>query len=114
VIPNVCVGIASVARDGSRYFKHVVGPVLEGLDKSEREGLHLILFIAHTDPSTHPAYAEKWMQNIADTLLSYDLTPGELKHVKHMEVDKGFFREKVCSTTPTCSRQLKGPVLIIS
>ncbi len=42
-IPKICLGIASVARNGSRYFKNAVGSVVEGLDKSERKRLHLIL-----------------------------------------------------------------------
>jgi len=34
------------------------------------------------------------MQNVADTLLRYDLSAEELNHVKHIEVEKGLFREK--------------------
>ena len=92
--PKLCVGIASVARDGARYFRTSVGSLLEGLTKEEREGIYLVLFIAHTDPSVHPAYSEKWLENVADRVLTYNLPDEQLDHIRESENDRGAFREK--------------------
>ncbi|KAJ9649471.1 hypothetical protein H2199_000246 [Coniosporium tulheliwenetii] len=90
----LCVGIASVARENARYFRTTVGSILEGLGEEERQKIHLILFIAHTDPTVHPAYSEAWLHNTADQVLVYDLPADELKHIKELEQEKGLFREK--------------------
>lgn len=92
--PSLCVGIATIARDGERYFRLSVGGLLQGLMATERQDIHLITFIAHTDPSAHPAYSEPWLYNVADQILTYDLSPEQLEHVKEMEREKGVFREK--------------------
>lgn len=92
--PKLCVGIASVARDGARYFRTSVGSLLEGLTKEEREDIYVILFIAHTNPSTHPAFSEKWLENVADRVLTYALPYEQFKHIKELEKDQGSFREK--------------------
>ena len=92
--PKLCVGIASVARDGARYFRTSVGSLLEGLTKEEREGIYLVLFIAHTDPSTHPAYSEEWLENVADRVLTYTLPDEQLKFLRESENGRGAYREK--------------------
>lgn len=74
------VGVASVAREGARYFCTSVGSILEGLTEEERGSLFLILFIAHTDPGVHPAYPETWLHNVPDQVLTYDLSPDQLDH----------------------------------
>lgn len=93
-LPSLCVGIATVARDGERYFKVSVGGLLQGLTEAERQDIHLITFIAHTDPAVHPAYSEPWLRNVADQVLTYDLPPEELDRFRQMEEEKGVFREK--------------------
>ncbi|KAI9838477.1 MAG: hypothetical protein M1837_002469 [Sclerophora amabilis] len=91
---KLCVGVASVARGGPRYFRTSVGSLLEGLTEDERQGLYLILFIAHTEPTVHPAYAEKWLHNVADRVLMYNLPEGELDRIRRMEKDRTLFKEK--------------------
>lgn len=91
---TLCVGIASVAREGARYFRTSVGSVLEGLTEKERESVFLILFIAHTDPAVHPAFTETWLHNVPDRVLTYELLPDELDHIRKLEGDRGLFREK--------------------
>lgn len=91
---SLCVGIASVARENARYFRTTVGSLLAGLGEGERQKIHLILFIAHTDPTVHPAYSEAWLHNTADQVLAYDLPAAELEHIKGLEKEKGLFREK--------------------
>ncbi|KAF2135493.1 uncharacterized protein K452DRAFT_239276 [Aplosporella prunicola CBS 121167] len=94
--PELCVGIATVARKGARYFRHAVGSVLDGLDDEERKRLHLLLFIAQTDPAMHPAAGEKWIDNVADTVVrGYDGVEGEeLDRIKGWEREQGLFRQK--------------------
>ncbi len=93
---NLCVGMASVARDNARYFRTAVGSLLEGLSDEERGEIHLILFIAQTDPTVHPAYWESWLSALADQVLLYNqtLTDEEMQHIKQLEIEQGLFREK--------------------
>lgn len=91
---NLCVGIATIAREGARYFRTAVGSLLEGLNEEERRSITLIVFIAHTDPSVHPAHSEKWLYNVADKVLVYDLPEKEMEHIRLLENDRSLFREK--------------------
>ena len=91
---TLCVGIASVARDGVQYFRTTVGSVLDGLSDEERQAIYLILFIAHTDPTVHPAYSEGWMEIVSDKVLIYDLPEDQLRHTKDLEKQGTSFREK--------------------
>ncbi|KIN08413.1 hypothetical protein OIDMADRAFT_23206 [Oidiodendron maius Zn] len=92
--PFLCVGIATVARDGERYFRTSVGSLLHGLTEEERKNIHLITFIAHTEPRVHPAYSEDWLYNVADQILTYDLPQEQLERIREMEREKGVYREK--------------------
>lgn len=92
--PKLCVGIASVARHGARYFRTSVGSLLEGLAEEERQDFYLVLFIAQTDPRMHPAYSEKWLENVADRVLTYTLPEEQLEHIRGLEKDRESFREK--------------------
>ncbi|KAJ6003368.1 hypothetical protein N7451_005915 [Penicillium sp. IBT 35674x] len=85
--PGLCVGIASIARHGVRYFKSTVGTVLEGLSEAERADIYLILFIAHTDPTEHPAYSEPWLHQVADQVLLYDPETVDIEHIHSLETD---------------------------
>ena len=86
--PGLCLGIPTIARKGVRYFKHTVGTLLEGLDETERADIHLILFIAHTDPSQHPAYAEPWLDKLADQVLLYNASEVDIGHLQTLETDE--------------------------
>lgn len=92
--PKFCVGVISVARDNVRYFRTAVGSLLEGLTIEERQEIYLVLFIAHTDPTKHPAYSESWLTNVADKVLTYSLSEDQLEHINSLEQDRGSIREK--------------------
>ena len=96
-VPNdnktLCVGIASVARKGARYFRTTVGSLLEGLNAKEREEIYLLLFIAHTDPTDHPAYSENWLRNLPNEVLFYNASQQEMKHIARLE-HEDLVREK--------------------
>ncbi|KAJ5745954.1 hypothetical protein N7520_011136 [Penicillium odoratum] len=86
--PEFCLGIATIARNGVRYFKSTVGTVVEGLSDVERANIQLILFIAHTDPSQHPAYAEPWLHQVADRVLLYNASEVDVDHIRELESDE--------------------------
>jgi hypothetical protein len=93
--PSMCVGVVSVARPNSvRYFRTTVGSLLEGLHPDERRRIHLVLFLAHTDPTVHPAHNEPWFRKVADRVLEYDLPAWDIEHLEDLEKEKGLFREK--------------------
>ncbi|KAE8378977.1 integral membrane protein [Aspergillus bertholletiae] len=83
--PTLCVGFASVAREGVSYFESAVGSVLAGLSPVERADLFLILFIAHTEPMQHPAYSEPWLHELADQVLLYDKKGIDIDHIRGLE-----------------------------
>ncbi|OQE27931.1 hypothetical protein PENFLA_c005G05868 [Penicillium flavigenum] len=86
--PKFCLGVATIARKGARYFQATVGTFLEGLSEEERAGIHLILFIAHTDPSQHPAYEEPWLYKLADQVLLYNASEVDVDHIRSLETDE--------------------------
>jgi hypothetical protein len=91
---RICVGIPSIARKGARYLRVAVGSLLDGLTEQEREQIHLVVFIPHSDPTIHPAYTEQWLSALADEVLTYDVSAEEMQHIKDMEAEGGLYREK--------------------
>lgn len=91
----MCVGVASIARNGARYLRTTVASLLEGLSREERDRIFLTVFIAETNASTHPAYHEQWLENVADKILLYDLSPEKLEHFKNLEEDHTLVSEKM-------------------
>lgn len=86
--PQLCVGIATVAREGIRYLRSTVGTLLDGLSEEERKDIYLIIFIAHSDPSKHPAYDERWLAELPDQVLLYKEDEVDIDHVRALEKDK--------------------------
>lgn len=91
---SICVGIASVSRQETNYIESAVGSLLVDLTEEERKGIHLILFIPHTDPTVHPSYSSSWLHAAADTVLLYDLPEEQMKHINKLEQGKGRPKEK--------------------
>lgn len=91
---RLCVGVPSIARDDVHYLPLTIGSLLAGLTSEERDGIHLIIFIPHSNPAIHPAYHEPWLANNADEILQYNVTNQELGHIMNMELEQEFFREK--------------------
>lgn len=91
---SLCVGISSVKRQGVNYFESAVGSLLLELTEREREDIHLVLFIPHTDPKVHPSYSSSWLSATADTVLLYDLPEDQMKHLKFLESKSGPSLEK--------------------
>lgn len=91
--PEMCIGIATIGRPGKQYVRAMIGSLLVGLTKKERDEIHLITFIAQTDPHQHPIYGETWLDALSDQVLSYDVPSEELEHLKNLEREKNY-REK--------------------
>lgn len=89
-----CVGIASVSRQETNYIESAVGSLLVDLTEEERKDIHLILFIAHTDPTVHPSYSSGWLHAAADTLLLYDFPEDQMKYISRLENGEGRPKEK--------------------
>lgn len=69
--PTVCVGVATVQREDARYFKILIGSLLEGLSEEERNDFVLMPFIANIDPYSHQAFHEPWLHRLADEVITY-------------------------------------------
>jgi hypothetical protein len=63
----------TIARpSGDIYFRTSVGSLLAGLTRYERDMIYLVPFIGHTNASAHPVFAEPWLRNVADLVLTYN------------------------------------------
>ena len=93
--PAICVGVASIARDNARYLRTTVASLLEGLTQAERDQIHMMVFIAETNATAHPAYQEKWLENSVDQVLLYDLSPERLDHFRNLEDNHALVSEKM-------------------
>lgn len=89
---SLCVGIATVARDGERYFRSSIGSLLQGLTEEERQDIHLITFIAHTDPTMHPEYYSPGCTTLQSSWKCW----------QRWRRRKEFSERKGCMTTDTC------------
>lgn len=93
---SLCIGVATVARKDVRYFRAAMGSLLEGLSARERERLYVVLFIAHTDPTVHPAFGEAWLDTVADEVLLYSksVPPAQIEYLRKLETNKKSFYDK--------------------
>ena len=87
--PSMCVGVATVKRPvQEQYVRGTIGSLLEGLSETERAQIHLITFIAHTDPTVHPIYHELWLRALSDEVLTYDVPEEDLAKLEIFEEEK--------------------------
>lgn len=109
VVPKVCIGVPTVAREGVQYFHECVGSLFQGLSSEERQEIYFLPFIATSNASSHPVYHETWLHNIADSVLTYDqleqIEPGRIEELEsdsmHREkalLDYTLLLEKCAST----------------
>ena len=85
--PSLCVGVATIARPHEQYVRGTIGSLLDGLTGTERAEIVLIIFIAHTDPSSHPIYHEPWLKAVSDEVLTYNVSSTDLNHLHIFEDD---------------------------
>lgn len=91
---SICVGFASMAREDVSYIEGAVGSLLIDLTEPEREDIHLVLFIPHTDPSKHPSFTSNWLPAVADRVLYYDVDGAKFDYIRKLESEGGLMREK--------------------
>lgn len=92
--PKLCVGIASVAREGAQYLHYSAGSVLHGLSAGERQEIVLIALLAHVDPGKHPAADSVWLRNAADKVVDYSSPFEKQAYVESIEGVQGKQKEK--------------------
>lgn len=61
---------------------------IEGLSDAERAQIHLITFVAHTDPVVHPIYHEPWLRALSDKVLTYNIPKEEFAELHNLEEAK--------------------------
>lgn len=93
--PQVCVAFVTVRRDLDDYFGASVGSLLEGLDKQERSQLYLGLLFANTEPRLHPSWGQRWMERLADSAATYNVSDGQFEHLRRLEEGRDFYEKGV-------------------
>jgi hypothetical protein len=93
--PLMCVALVTVRRDMDDYFEASVGSLLEGLDKQERSKLYLSLLFANTEPRLHPSWGQRWIERLADSATTYNVSDSQLEHLKSLERERNFYEKGV-------------------
>lgn len=91
--PLLCAGMPTIARpSGDVYVRTSVGSLLAGLKPHERDEIYLVPFVGHTNASVHPAFAEPWLHNVADFVLTYNssrfLSHEQYVHIQELERER--------------------------
>ncbi|KAL3584393.1 hypothetical protein FPOAC2_14173 [Fusarium poae] len=68
---RICVGIPSVKRGRHHFLPRTLASLTEGLDTRERNALRIVVLLADDDPSSHPAFGQRWLHQLADEILLY-------------------------------------------
>ncbi|KAL9612707.1 MAG: hypothetical protein Q9167_002698 [Letrouitia subvulpina] len=90
----MCLGVTTIKRDGHQYLKAALGTLLDSLEAPQREQIRLIVFIAQTDPKTHPDYTARWLQVSANKILKYDVSNTmELARIRYWEEEHLFWNK---------------------
>jgi len=87
---KMCVGIATVARDGDQYVRSTIGSLLDGLTPDERGEIHLGVLIAHTGPHVHPIYGQQWLTNAVDKVYLYDVGQERFQNLVQWEKENDY------------------------
>jgi hypothetical protein len=88
--PKLCVGISTIGRPGKQYVSYTIGSLLEGLTEQERAEIHLVTFIAQTNPSLHPIYEEQWLEAVSDDVMLYNVSKETLGFLQGLERDRDY------------------------
>ncbi|KAJ5569490.1 uncharacterized protein N7459_008920 [Penicillium hispanicum] len=93
--PLMCAALATVKRDKDDYFEASVGSILSDLDPRERHALHLAILFANIDPTQHPSWGQRWVDRLADSVASYNVSQEEFEHLKELEEKHNFYEKGV-------------------
>lgn len=100
----MCVGIATVGRDGEQYVRSTIGSLLDGLTPKERGEIYFLVLIAHTAPHVHPIYGEQWLTNVVDKVLLYDVSQTQMTDLMAWEKDKDYRKKAIFDYTYVLQR----------
>lgn len=89
--PILCAAITTVRREPVQYLADAVGSLLEGLYPQERTALYLYILFANTEPSVHPDWNAAWITGLVDAAETYNVTHGELEHLRKVEEERNFY-----------------------
>jgi hypothetical protein len=92
--PKLCIGIASIAREGVHYLHYSTGSLLHGLSPEERQQIDLITLLAHANASKHPDASSTWLLNVADQVLDYGPPFENQEYIQSLELDEDKQKEK--------------------
>ena len=92
---RMCVGIATVARDGEQYVRSTLGSLLHGLTAEQRKDIIIFVLIAHTTPHVHPIYGETWLSNLVNKVLLYEVGQKQMTDLQQWEKDKDYEKKAV-------------------
>lgn len=101
---SFCVGIVTVRRNDTDYFRTLVGSLLRDLSRDERHDLPFMPFIANTDPYAHTAtnatcFIENWTLYSPTTMFLWR-TGHDCIRSNHLRVTE----KRHCTTIPSCWR----------
>ena len=88
--PQLCIGISTIGRPGKQYVQSTIGSLLVGLTEQERREVHLVTFIAQTDPHQHPIYEKNWLQAVSNEVMLYNVSKETFDFLQGLEEDKNF------------------------
>ena len=96
--PKLCVGIATVARPGSaavtrmddQYVQYTIGSILEGLSEQERGEIHLLTFIAETNPIRHPIFEQQWLEAVSNEVMLYNVSQATVSILQEFERTRNY------------------------
>ncbi|KPA45820.1 alpha- -mannosyl-glycoprotein 4-beta-n-acetylglucosaminyltransferase c [Fusarium langsethiae] len=71
---RICIGIPSVRREREQFLPRTLASLVDGLDARERRLIRIIVLLADDDPTTHPAFNQRWLHRLADEVLLYSNT----------------------------------------
>lgn len=91
--PQLCIGVATVARRGKQYVGTTVGSLLEGLQDSARRTVFVDVLLAHSDPHKHPNADDTWMTILPDRVLHYNQSSPDFEKIIAWE-EGGWYRNK--------------------
>lgn len=103
---KMCIGIATIAREGEQYVKTTIGSLLDGLSHNEREEISLVVLIAHTAAEVHPIYGEQWLTNVVDKVLLYDVGQQKMNDLIEWEKLKDYRKKAIFDYTYVLQRCL--------
>jgi hypothetical protein len=79
-----------VKRDLDDYFEGSIGSMLEGLDSRERHALYLKVIFADTNPKKHPSWGQPWLDEVIDSVATYDVPESTFKELERLEAEEDF------------------------